>query len=65
MDTKMNILQRYSRELIAANTDSGAAPNTALVWRGQVIEKVGAARNVDDGRDRLPTWLDRVMRKSA
>lgn len=65
MDTKMNILQRYSRELIAANNDSGAAPNTALVWRGQVIAKVGAARDDENNNDRLPTWLDRVMRKTA
>ncbi|MEO0347494.1 MAG: hypothetical protein AAF229_14740 [Pseudomonadota bacterium] len=61
----MNILQRYSRELIAANNDSGAAPNTALVWRGQVIAKVGAARDDENNNDRLPTWLDRVMRKTA
>ncbi|MEO1593858.1 MAG: hypothetical protein AAFS02_01285 [Pseudomonadota bacterium] len=61
----MNTLQRYSRELIAANNDSGASRNTALVWRGQVIEKVGSARDDDDGKDRLPTWLDRAMRKSA
>ncbi|MEL7374342.1 MAG: hypothetical protein AAGJ36_07750 [Pseudomonadota bacterium] len=61
----MNILQRYSRKLIAANSDSSGSRNTALVWRGQVIEKVATARNDDDSDDRLPTWLDRVMRKTA
>ncbi|MEL6950583.1 MAG: hypothetical protein AAGM16_10780 [Pseudomonadota bacterium] len=65
MDSKSNVLQRYSRELIAANNDSGAARDTALVWRGQVIESVGTVRATEDASDRLPTWLDRVMRKSA
>ena len=39
----MNRIQRYARELVAANNDVADRPGVALVWRGQAIERLANA----------------------
>ena len=57
----MNVLQRYARELIAANQDANEQRESGLVWRGQRIDRVESLREgEDDAPGHEPSWLERV-----
>ncbi|MEO0347496.1 MAG: hypothetical protein AAF229_14750 [Pseudomonadota bacterium] len=57
----MNVLQSYSRELIAANNDSSEEPGTARAPRRTVRKHRDTTRQEDNQTDQLSDWLDRVM----
>ncbi|MEO0616924.1 MAG: hypothetical protein AAFY69_12410 [Pseudomonadota bacterium] len=61
----MNVLQSYSRELIAANNDSSEAPDTVRVPRRTNTETRKTARQEVPQTDQLSHWLDRVMHRTA
>ena len=50
----MNRFQRYARELVAANNDVADRPGVALIWRGQVIERLAPAGD-ENGGDEVAT----------
>ena len=57
----MNVLQSYSRELIAANNDSSEEPGTAPAPRRTAAKNRNMARQEANQTDQLSDWLDRVM----
>ena len=57
----MNLLQQFSRKLVAANSDTSDARDTALVWRGQTIEKVDTLWEDDEANERPFNWMDRAV----
>ncbi|MEM1439906.1 MAG: hypothetical protein AAF545_00070 [Pseudomonadota bacterium] len=61
----MNVLQSYSRELIAANNDSSELPGATPSKRDKITENRSPAPQERRQTDQLSHWLDRVMDRSA
>lgn len=61
----MNVLQNYSRELIAANNDSSEAPGAKRAQRKKITENRKPGPQEGRQTDQLSHWLDRVMDRSA
>ena len=61
----MNLMQRYSRELIAANNDSATPDDAGLVWRGQAIERLATHWDESDTATEAPrSWIDKAVSNS-
>ena len=57
----MNVLQNYSRKLIAANNDSSEEPGVAPAPRRTASKNRNTTHQETSQTDQLSDWLDRVM----